>query len=251
MRFTAMMACLVLAALLRPAWGYPTLSGPTGFAVIPTAEITRPGFTLAGDWHSLTRGASVPFRGLLNIENVVEVGAMVDHYTDAADIDRAWNVNAKADVYCLFDGDIGVGALLQRERDHQCHEYRYNEAYAAWTRHYPPCEEDSPFRDITLNLGVNYTRVTLPDCRFIDAYRFFGGLRLDFVDCLQGMIEIQDNSRFFEETEPLVAMTVRYTFDPNAVAQAGLTNAEGLRSSKEYNWFGAIAVTFSSSSEEE
>lgn len=255
------------------ALAYPTLTGPTGQAVIPTALVALPGFTLAADYQKLEDGAAYPIRVLFALGSGAELGGAYEPTNNDALItdararldpaltrttvhpDHAWGVNAKIATMKFLGGASALGAQYRRERLEQTiivveepvtfdFDEDYWQAYLAWTTQF-----GTPVNyldNLGLTLGVNWTQVRdkEPAARNKeDGFRGFAGLRINISPsiALEGDIQTKDSD--LGDTNTMTAATARFAVSPNITLQAGWTNAYGLRAVDEHNFFAGLAFT--------
>ena len=204
----------IALAFACAAYAYPTLTGPTGLANLPTAGIVGAGgFNVAVDYYDMDGEEAIPIRLLYGLNDTVELGASywmqdgVDAFmlngkwvTPLTLLDMPWALGAQ---YMDFDFD-GTATQL----------------YFVGTR---PLMED----DFALNgtFGLNWTSFSE---EFIDddAIRFFVGFDATFANNLMLALEYQTKSSDLDE-DALWSLLARYPFTETITGQIGYTNGLG------------------------
>ena len=248
---------IALLACGLAAWSYPSLTGPTGQAVIPTGNIAAPGLTLAGDWQKLESGDAFPLRLLYAFGSSIEIGGTYDPFGSDARVteakfgdiglSKAWSVNAKAGVTKFMGGDMAVGGVFRRETMAQPttsdFDTDYTQGYLVWTDRLP--YTNGSFSNFALTLGGNWTKVssgiaTVPDS---DAIRGFAGLGFNLSKDFAIEGDIQTRASRAGDAKAISAGVLRFGLNPNVVLEGGLTNAVGLRGTNRHDIF--VGVDFS------
>lgn len=272
-----MMLGMATAMLLlgTACFAYPTLGGPTGQAVIPTAYTAAPGLTLAADWQQLEEGSAIPIRALFGIGSNVEIGAMYTTFNDDAILpmpfvsdmtdvllgfpaDKMWGANAKWRFGRFLGGDAALGAQFQRftpDIDIDL-DTDFSQAYFAWSTMLS--NAPSIFADSTFSWGVNWTKMKRDEFILVvdeepflvpeydeNAVRLFAGLMLVLSDSIALEGEFQTKSEKLGDQDPLTALTARFAISPNFTLQAGWTNAApgGMFATSDHNFFAGLAFT--------
>jgi len=243
------------------AWAYPTLTGPTGQAVIPTANVAAPGLTLAADWAKLQSGDSFPLRLLYAFGSNIEIGGTYDPFGSDAQVQdarfgpiglsRAWSVNGKFGLSKIAGGDLAVGGIFRRETMKSAFlpptgdfDTDYTQAYLVWTDHLG--YSYGKFSNFAFTLGGNWTKVSTDSATGIDdsdAIRGFAGLGFTFSKDFAIEGDIQTRASRVGDAKAMSAAVVRFGVTPAVVLEAGLTNALGLRGTNRHDIF--IGADFS------
>lgn len=226
-------------ALTVSAMAYPTLTGPTGQAVIPTAMTAGSGFTIAADYQNLTgEGDGIPIRALLGIGQNLEIGVLYEIFNDESGLDNAMGANAKFALGNILGGRTAIGAQFIRLETDFDDTLEVIQAYLAWTRRMAIGDEQA----LALTLGANWTQADF-DGDSIDDTRFFAGLDLALSERLNVLIDYQTASSEFEE-DPISAVTARIALNRMLALQVGTTNALGPIGLDEHNFFIGLNARF-------
>jgi hypothetical protein len=205
-----MMRLLMLCFLLAAAAGVamPTLSGPSGGAVVPDATTTPFGtLWLAGDLTAHTMAGRVAYGWRLD----TEIGVAL---TDGI------YVHAKyASPFALYSANLAVGA--QYGDDHIAH------VYLVGTRTWYMLPEAA------LSVGLDYARrgalgVARPFVLTTATWNRFS---------LVG----EARARGLDDSHAVAAVTARYAVNPYTVVQLGLTNAAPLAGEARFRPFVGLA----------
>lgn len=230
-RFCGLAAALALAV---SAMAYPTLSGPTGQAVIPTGYTAGSGFTVAADWQDLEEGSAIPLRVLFGLGSNAELGAAYTIFDDATldgvddggvELDNAWNVNGKFAVGRFLGGQGALGAQWSTFDTNVDFGVDFLQAYFAWTGCFDPTGIGRP--NTSLTWGVNWTQADPDVGDTSDAFRFFAGVGFGLTDKLALLAEYQTEDEDVFDTDPISAITARYWLSRTTGLQVGYTNALG------------------------
>lgn len=249
MRFETI--CRVFAMLIASGgvlWAYPTLTGPTGQAVIPTAQIACPGLTVAADWVNLNMETSggadsaIPIRALFSLGNSAEIGAMYDPADDTGPFKEIVGANLKVNVGAIFNGDMVLGGQARREEFVDGSQDETVQGYFAWTTDFDACQVDTS--NLSITWGINWTQVSPEFGETADAVRGFAGATLRLTKVIQLLAEYQTQNEDIGDADPITALTARFFFAPSIAGQLGFTNAVGLRGSAEQVLFGGLNFTF-------
>lgn len=89
---------------MTTAQAYPTLVGPTGTAVLPTAEVAG-GFDIAGAWYDTEGDQTIPVRAVFALGENLEIGGLWA-FNDLSDV---WGVNAKLAFPLIANGTTAIG----------------------------------------------------------------------------------------------------------------------------------------------
>jgi hypothetical protein len=223
------------------ALAYPTLIGPTGQAVIPTAEIAPAFLTVAGDYRNLPAGTSFPVRALVTPLSSLEVGALYDPYDDEALLEEAWSANAKIQALEIFGGETAVGAIFRRETDRADFDTDYWQGYFAWTSDF---DREFDTTNIVLTWGVNWTQLEFANGVSEEAVRGFAGLRLLFANGVTLAGEYQTKASDLGDADPLTSAVIRVHLGENFALEVGTTNAIGLVTESTHRLFAGAEFTF-------
>jgi len=202
---------MVLAAFAA-AYAYPTLTGPTGLATIPTAAVAAAGqLQVAADYYDAEGDSAIPIRALYGIGENFEVGLgywMQDdndgfmlnakYLTPLTFGDMAWAAGAQ---YIDLDA---MDTILQ--------------AYFVGTKQFSEAGEGTP--GFSGSIGFNWTDVDAADD---SAFRFFVGGELAFANNLTVNAEFQTKDDDIE-ADSLWSIGVRYPFTEALTGQLGYTN---------------------------
>ncbi len=233
---------LVLAGIAN---AYPTLTGPTGLMIVPTADIPCTGVEVAGDWQGMdNEGASIPTRALISLGRVVEIGGSYDFFNSHAPLSSAWGANAKIALFDCFDGKTAIGAQFRRELDLGDQVTDYTQGYFAWTTE---CSgEDIDVSNFALTVGVNWTEVS-PDIAATSSYgvRFFTGLSVNLMPDVDLMGEYQTKNVSLGDTDAATSVGMRFRLDDNINAEFGYTNMLGLSVEPTHHFFAGLDFALS------
>lgn len=240
--FTLGVAVVVLACA-GAAFAYPTLTGPTGLAVLPTGYVAPAGFTVAGDWQDLEDGSVVPTRALFGFGSSAELGGAFDFINDdALGLDQAWGANAKIRIGKILGGDSAIGAQFRRETDLADFDTDFTQGYFAWTTGFTTGM--SAFSAVGITWGVNWTRLDPEVGDSADDWRFFAGADVRITKGINLVAEYQTDEASLGDADPISAFTARITLSPSLQAQVGTTNAYGLRGLADHNVFAGLTFAF-------
>lgn len=221
-------------ALASAAFAYPTLTGPTGLATVPTAAVAPAGeLTLAADWFDTEVDETIPIRVLYGVGENFEIGAGYFLQND----NDAWGVNAKYLTPLTLGGF--AWALGAQYIDFTDADVTATQAYFAGTRGFA-ISEDGAGPALAGTLGVNWTQ--LSNGVDEDAFRFFAGLELGFENGLSIAAEYQTEDDDIE-TDPVFSAVVRYPFTPALSAQVGITNGP-IVGGDDSNIFAGLSYAF-------
>lgn len=238
---------LALALTVSAFAAYPTLSGPSGQAVIPTATTAGPGFTVAADFHNLDSGSAIPVRVLFGFGDKLEVGALYAFLDDATlvglDLDNPWGVNAKYAFADLFGGKAAVGGEYITESftlGEADFDGTVTQAYVAWTRPFALGE----VQKLGVTVGANWTQIDPDVIDKIDDIRYFAGLDLALSDRIAVLADYQTRSSDLFDAKAMSAITARIALTQMIDLQFGSTNAFGPIAGEDHNFFAGLAVKF-------
>jgi len=241
LRICGILAALALAvsAMAFPA---PTLMGPTGQAVIPTADVAGPGFTVAADYQNFDVGNGIPIRALFGIGSNVEIGASFTIFDEDTDLDNAMGANAKFAFGNILGGRPAVGAQFFRLEDIDGDTADVIQAYLAWTHRSVLGEEDA--QALAFTLGANWTQIDAEGEETIDDTRFFAGIDLSLSDRLSVLVDYQTESSDLLDASPITAVSARVAINRMLALQVGTTNALGPIALDEHNFFIGLSADF-------
>lgn len=238
---------LALALTVSAFAAYPTLSGPSGQAVIPTAMTAGPGFTVAADFHNLDSGSSIPVRVLFGLGDNLEFGALYSTLDDVTlegvDLDNPWGVNAKFAFADLFGGKAAVGAEYITESfslGEADFDGTVTQAYLAWTRPFALGEVQS----LGVTVGANWTQIDPDVIDSFDDIRYFAGLDLALSERIAVLADYQTRSSDLLDARALSAITARIALTSAIDLQFGSTNAFGPIATEDHNFFAGLKFQF-------
>ena len=232
---------IALFGITYLAHAYPTLTGPTGMAIFPTAETAPVGVAVAADWQEFTDGHAIPIRAILALGDTFELGAMYTPFSDTVPaLDKMWGANAKIRLGKLVGGDSALGAQFLRLEDDTGFQIDFPQAYFAWTTDFGG--GDSPMFGLTW--GANWTRVDPEVGDSNDAFRFFGGVSVNVGRSISLLGEIQSADSDIDDIKPITSATARIGLGSTLNAQVGYTNALGVIGVEDHNWFAGLNLAF-------
>ena len=209
----------IALAFACAAYAYPTLTGPTGLANLPTAGIVGAGgFNVAVDYYDMDGEEAIPIRLLYGLNDTVELGASY-WMQDGVD---AFMLNAKwVTPLTLLDMPWALG-LQYADFDFDGTATQF---YFVGTR--PLLEGDDTMPAINGTFGVNWTMYEEDDALDDeDAFRFFLGFDATFANNLMLALEYQTKSSDLDE-DALWSLLARYPFTETITGQIGYTNGFG------------------------
>ncbi|MHB0938941.1 MAG: hypothetical protein ACYDCO_22365 [Armatimonadota bacterium] len=251
LRISGLLLALALAVSAFAA--YPTLSGPSGQAVIPTAMTAGPGFTIAADYHNLDEGSVIPIRVLFGFGDTIEVGVLYATLDDVApfglDFDNPWGVNAKWKFAQFLGGDAAIGGQYITAPftiEGIDFDGTVSQAYFAWTREFGLSET----QNLGFTWGVNWTQIDPDIIDSVDDTRFFAGLDLALSDRISVLADYQTRSDELLDERALSAVTARIRLTNAVVLQFGSTNAFGPIATEDHNFFAGLGFQFGGAQDE-
>ena len=215
----------IALAFACAAYAYPTLTGPTGLATVPTTSIAPIGqFQLAADWYNTDPDTTVPLRLLYGATDNLELGATLI-FTE----DDAWGINGKyVSPFNVVGFGVAFGAqFLSADAD-------ITQLYAVGTR--ALSDDVTP---LNATVGLNWTDVSGGG----DGLRLFLGLEAILAENLRLAAELQ-TKRGQLEASSLWSLVGRYAFNEALTAQLGLTNGPIL-GGDDHEFFLGFAYAFS------
>jgi len=251
-RFTLALS-VTLMTLAGAVFAYPTLAGPTGLAVLPTAEVITAGhWQLAADYYNTQDSATgvrdtVPIRLLYGIAPNWEVG--VDGWiakVNGANADT-YGGNLKYQTPLRLAGfDLAIGVIDQVTKKAADEGFSKDantfEAYLAGTREL--IKPTAGMLGVNATLGVNWTKLDA-GMEKGEGYRFAGGIEVKPFKTLSIAAELQTKRAQVGDDKALAAVTARYMLNTNLQVEAGYTNAGfnygGLTGTPDHNFFAGLA----------
>ncbi|MHB9132972.1 MAG: hypothetical protein ACYDBB_18045 [Armatimonadota bacterium] len=237
MKWISTLCITAVLAVAGAAGAYPTLTGPTGLAVLPTANFAG-GIIATADYQKLYEGFAVPIRVTISTGKTCEIGAISTFLSSSSSLDKAYGANAKFRLTSNEHSNTAIGVQLLRLRDDWGTKTDYEQAYLVWTGNYSTV--DFPAFDIIL--GVNWTCVSPGDEDAANALRVFAGAEVGITRYVTLTAEFQSEKSEVGDTDPLTTAALRYHSGGTWSAQIGLTNAFGLVATADHFVFGGIAV---------
>ncbi|HEX2971794.1 MAG TPA: hypothetical protein VHP11_05645 [Tepidisphaeraceae bacterium] len=207
-----------LLAFACAAHAYPTLSGPTGEAVLPTAAVVPAGeFNVAADFYnSETPDSSVPVRVLYGISNNFEIGAGYTFVSDA----NTWGVNAKyATPLNLAGFGVGIGARYASSDMPFDLTFNTTDVYAAGTKCFPLGEGTT----LSGTVGLDWTFIDFADDN-TSVLRPYLAAEVTLSNKLTLAAEYQFENDNVDVDGGVYAISARYPIADNLGAQVGFTN---------------------------
>ena len=256
----------IAVAIACAAHAYPTLTGPTGLATLPTAAVAPAGqFQLAADWfdtEDTVGDTTIPVRLLYGFGGNFEFGATyisselsgfglnAKWLTPLTLAGFDWALGAQyvnlTDDFVVGEGDFGPEVLDIDATGTQ--------VYFAGTRVLMDAEDGI---GLTGTIGLNWTKIeadlTLSDdlgefdseSESEDAIRFYAGLEAAFANNLTVAAEIQsDGLDFLGEEDMLWSVVARYPFTESIAAQVGYTNAITFIGADDSNLFAGLTYAW-------
>ena len=244
LRICGLLAALALAV---SAMAIPTLMGPTGQAVIPTADVAGSGLTVAADFQNFDVGNGIPVRALFGIGQNLEVGATYMLFDEDTDLDNAIAANLKFAFGNILGGRPAVGAQFMRLEDIDGDTADIIQAYLAWTHNMMLGEDDA--QALAITLGANWTQIDAEGEETIDDTRFFGGIDLALSERLSVLVDYQTESSDLLDDRAMTAISARVALNRMLSMQVGTTNALGPIALDEHNFFIGLSARFGGSAE--
>lgn len=252
LRISGLLLALALAVSAFAA--YPTLSGPSGQAVIPTAMTAGPGFTVAADYHNIGDGNVIPIRVLFGLGDNIELGVLYAVLNDVVpfgvDQDNPWGVNAKWKFAQFLGGDAAIGAQYITAPFTLGDEVDFDgtliQAYFAWTRNFALGDT----QNLGFTWGANWTQIDPDIIDKFDDVRFFAGLDLALSERLSVLVDYQTKSTDLFDERALSTATARIKLTPMIDLQFGSTNAFGPVALDDHEFFAGLAFKFGGARDE-
>lgn len=200
------------------ACAYPTLTGPTGYAVLPSAEVAAPGeLQLAADWYDTGSNSTESVRLVYGLPGNIEVGG--EYEIDEGDYIAGLHGKFQLPVPIAgFKTAVGVVTVKG-----QGTTWDATQAYVAMTRPITALGIGTP---LSMTVGANWTTVDdgIDD---YNAVRLFGAIQCDITDKLSACAEYQTRSSDLGyDNNAMSAVAVRYQITPCLSGQVGYTNAD-------------------------
>lgn len=213
----------IVLAFAAAAWTYPTLTGPSGLATLPTTAITLPGmYQVAVDWYNTDPDTSIPIRVLYGAGDNLELGATLIFSED-----DAFGINAKyVSPLNLADFNLAIGGqFLSADTD-------FAQLYIVGTRRFN--DEVTPLNG---TVGLNWTRMS--NGTSDEGTRIFVGMEAVLSDNLSLAGELQTRKASLGDDRALWSLVGRYTFSDVLTAQIGVTNGPIVGNTDHQFFFGA------------
>jgi len=211
---------LVILGLLlgmRQVAAYPSLTGPTGTAVVPDAAIVaEETLNIAVDGCHTGGVTPASVRALYGLTPDLEVGGGCGLHTGHA----RWTVQAKyASPVTIDQADLSAGVVFTcSSTDHASSV----QGYLVSTRAFSPGIAGVPA--LHGSLGVNWT--TVSGTRDANAVRAFLSAVVDFHNGLAFCAEYQ--TRGLHDRHGVAAMTTRYLRQDGLAVELGITNLDAV-----------------------
>ena len=250
------LSLLLAAGMLSAACianAYPTLAGPTGYGVLPTATTVYDGqLVVAGDYvaakdfdyppngdggfssnfHMQDKGG-VPLRALFGLTDGLEIGAGYDFhdatpYGEETDSANRWSVNAKYVLPFHFIGaSWGVGGQYARTRldgiPPDSDTVNDTQFYFAGTG--TVFGGNASGLHLNVTGGINWTRQSSDVLGLNNNFRFYGGAQLFITHDLSVAGDVQ-TKRETMDTADLYSVVGRYQLGKMLGVEAGWSNAD-------------------------
>jgi len=247
MRYHILLVVGALLALASGAYAYPTLTGPTGGAVLPDADVAGLGqLNVAADWvnedtflgvSGLDVDPAFPVRATFGVAPGWEVGAAYtfQNVPNASGNLDGWGVNAKYQLkYALAGANLAIGAQYQDLNDL---DLQATNIYLVGTKRFTAASERGP--GVTASLGLNFVDADLASVSD-SSFRPYLMATLDFTNKASVVAEYRFKDSDFDN-KALSALTVRYPFSPALTGQIGVTNSfRGIFGGEDHNVFAGI-----------
>ena len=227
---TAVLAALL--ALACAAYGYPTLQGPTGIVIVPTADTA--GFAnlqLAAAFYDSGEAGlvenSYPVRALFGPLPGLEIGAAYWIAGFFGNDVNTWNLNAKLrSPIGLFGFATAVGAVYGQTNVPIGNDITITQVYLVGTNNLTGILIPGSLGALRLTLGANWTQFENGDSE--DALRAFAGVDVQLLRRLSVAAEYQTASSSLGDVDPLTSLVARLTVSRNLTLEGGVTNADPL-----------------------
>lgn len=208
----------LVVALASVTFAYPTLTGPTGLATLPTAAVAPAGqIDLAADYYNTSKGPvenTFPARVTLGVVDSWEIGAAYLFQKNA----NTWDLNTKFATPLNLGGfGIAVGAQYA-QADLTGPNDTISQVYVSAGRTLTTGNETVP--GIGLTLGANWTKDKLIDN---SAIRGYVGLEAALMNNLSLNAEYQTKSNKLEG-DALWSVAGRLAMSQTLGFQVGWTN---------------------------
>jgi hypothetical protein len=218
MKNLLLLGLALVLVLAGAAFAYPTLTGPTGLATLPTAATLPAGqLALAADYYDTSDGIienTFPLRVTFGLAESWEIGAAYLSQTDA----NLWAVNTKfGPLLNLLGFDWSAGAQYAQQ-DFPVNDETVMQAY--WVGDMVMSEGGEGQPTLGLTVGVNWTDSDLLDT---DAFRAFVGIQAGFASDFSVGAEYQTKDDDIE-AEALWSVFARLGLTDSLAVQAGWTN---------------------------
>jgi hypothetical protein len=222
-----------LMAIATAAYAYPTLYGPTGLAVTPTAAIQPMGqFNIAVDYANTDPDETIPVRVLYGIGESFEVGAT---YFEAED--NAWDINGKWLTPLTLGGfDWALGAVYV-DMDAGSAQNLYFTGTRALT------EGDDTMPALAGTIGLDYIKTDPDAANGTSKVRIMAGLDAMFANNICASLEYRTEGSGID-AEAGKTIAVRYAFTDALSGQLGFSNTFGLIAGDDMELFAGVNYAF-------
>jgi len=233
---------------------YPTLAGPSGNGVLPTAVVTPGGqFNLAADLYNTSNSDadvkdSYPIRVLYGINDSFEIGGGYNLLQAGGMDANTWNINAKYQIMAT-EGSFGLALGARYARS----DVKAADAILKTTNVYlagtvPLTQSETGSASVNATFGVNWENAdgTVSGVSGSNsALRPFVSLDATFGNQLQlsGDYQIKNDDL---DSKALYAITARYMFNDSFGGEIGYTNADvtGMSGVDDSHFFAGINLMF-------
>lgn len=234
------MACAAYAA-------YPTLVGPTGNGVLPTAAVQPAGqLSAALDFYNLDDDDTgldnaFPVRVVYGVAPNLEIGAAYIKLEANDEDANTWAINAKYGPIVNLLGFAWSAGLQYASTDIAAagDDLTTTQLYWVGDRAFV-LGEGMPVMNVTV--GANWTKEEVGDFD-ADGIRGFAAVSAGLTPKLTGSLELQTGKGDLD-AKPLGAITLRYAFNPTLTGQIGYSNAVFVDGAEDYKPFIGINYTF-------
>jgi hypothetical protein len=217
----------IALAFAYAAGAFPTLTGPTGLASLPTAAIAPTGqFQFAADWYDTDPDTTLPLRLLYGAGDNLELGATLIFSGE-----DAWGINGKyVTPLDLIGFNLAIGA------QHLSADADFTQIYFVGTRAFG--DEVTPLNG---TVGLNWTRMSNGTSE--EGVRVFLGIEAILSDDLRVAGELQTRKAALGDDRALWSLVGRYAFSEELTGQLGVTNGP-IVGGTDHHFFLGAAYTF-------
>ena len=225
-------SALLMATIAAQA--YPTLVGPTGAGVLPTAAIAPAGhINVAADYYNSDNqlvpdsNKTYPIRVLVGLGANTEIGGLFAFHKLGQSNENTWDANIKYRLpFHAFGSALSVGAIYARSQRGAFASPAVTTGEQAYLVGDFTLSRASRM-SLTGSLGVNWTRIDENDEAHVDRLRGFAAANLGLTSSLSLVADIQTKSRTLGDIDPLYSVALRYGASKTLGLQVGYTNAAG------------------------